>query len=110
MANNEMVSMKYSGPDGLVFDSVAPYNEGNRFMQKNAVYSVPEDVAEELDIYEGWSREGEESVAERSASAQEESPSFPRGDADSMRALNTQLGAEESGEGESTEDSDEENE
>lgn len=91
--NNEQentVEMTYQGPDGLVFEEIAIFNDGNRRAEKGQTYSVDEATAEDLDIYEGWSRSGDKNVTEE-LEAQQDS-----GD-ESMEDLNARLA--EGGEG-----------
>jgi len=110
--SDDKVQVKYSGPDGLVFDSIAVYNDGEGRVQQGQSYSVPESVAAELEVYEGWSRGGEDSVVEQVESQKGEAGPLdvdPRGNSEAMAAYNEELarlGAEADGEDSGDEDED----
>jgi hypothetical protein len=61
----DKVNMVYTGPDGLVFDQIAVFNEGNRRAEKGKTYEVDLATADSLDVYEGWNEEGEDSPVEQ---------------------------------------------
>jgi hypothetical protein len=88
----DSVSMKYSGPDNLAFDPIAMYNDGSRYAQNGLEIEVDEETARYLDIFEGWSREGDKSISEKIAEQREaledDEKAAVRGDKGSMEAFN----------------------
>ncbi len=72
----DLVEMEYSGPDGHVQDEVAPYNDGNRRVYAGDKVAIPEDLAEYLNIFEGWNftsagKVGEDDTVDVHAEAQQ---------------------------------------
>lgn len=63
--------VEYNGPDGYVQDEVAPYNGEKRRLSKGDSFVVPEELANYLNIFEGFTVVGDANPDEDPDEAQE---------------------------------------